>query len=311
MEVRQRALRPEGLRSRPVRMDPVFDDPDAILALMRRRAPYKTLLGFTGHDSVYGTADVPWFMDQTTDEPLLMHNPRWIEAAREAFDAEIVRPMNCTLNVNAPAKSGPPHLDLPVYRGLKLPEAPMWLLTNMSRSRLFLPWLVPLATGLMWFWRGAGGEFEYWPDGPDAPSVCARAPLWNVGVMSDNEVMWHRVGAIGAEERRAELVGSLPSRARIHSVGEGWELREDDHHIASYGRDEIRLSLVWKAYVFKDAAHLASFEDKAYDLDLDTVVDIYAEDLEKRGIDAPRPRDPLADPEWRKLIERVYRTPFD
>jgi hypothetical protein len=94
-------------------------------------------------------------------------------------------------------------------------------------------------------------------------------------------------------------------------VGEGWEIRHDGRHIASYQAREVRLSILWKGYVFKDEAHLASFEDPGYDLDLDKVVEIFGEDLAARGISCRHPSDPLADDEWRQQLERTYVTPFD
>ena len=37
--LRRQALRPQGLRSKPVRIASVFDDPDAVLRLIRELAP--------------------------------------------------------------------------------------------------------------------------------------------------------------------------------------------------------------------------------------------------------------------------------
>lgn len=302
------ALRPEGLRSRPVRMAKVFDDPEAVLSLIRRLAPYRTMAAYFGGQGL-GDAqetDVPWFLD-VPEAKILTENPHWIAAAREAFDAEIVQPLHCTINLNAPAPQGQAHTDLPVFRGFAAPQAPIWLLMNMVRSGLFFSWLVPVASGLAWFWRGSGGEFQYWPDGPDAPPVCERAPLWNQGVMSDNEVMWHRVGAIGDAAGQAELAGGLCARVRMHCTAKGWEIRDDDGRaITRYAADGVRISLLWKAYVFKDEAHLASFENSDYNLDLDQVVAIYRADLAARGLSAPRSANPIDDPEWQAILDRTY-----
>jgi hypothetical protein len=309
--LRRQALRPEGLRSKPVRMAKVFDDPEAALELVDALAPYSPVgTYYNGGQPNADGSDIPWFLDEP-DSELLVQNPRWIAAAHEAFDAAIVRPIRRVVNVNAPAPIGPPHIDLPVFRGFSAPRIPIWLLMSMARSRLFLDWMVPLASGIAWFWRGAGGEFEYWPDGPGGASVAERAPLWNVGVMSDNEVMWHRVGAIGPAARQDELAGGIPADAQLHRTGEGWEIRHGDRAIVAYAPQEVRISFVWKAYVFKDDAHLASFEDSKYDLDLDQVVAIFDDDLARRGVSAPRPADPLADGDWRDLLDRTYVSPFE
>src|SRR5438094_10031021 len=267
--LRRQALRPKGIRSKPVRMERVFDDPDEVLRFVRALAPYKTVgTYYNGGDSNPEGLDPPWFLVEP-DSDLLVQNPHWIAAAQEAFDAEIVRPIRCVVNLNTPAPASPPHLDLPVFRGFSAPQVPIWLLMSMSRSGLFLDWLVPLASGIGWFWRGEGGAFEYWPDGPQGSSVSERPPMWNIGVMSDNEAMWHRVGAIGTTERQSELIAGVPSTAQMHPSERGWEVRQEDRVLASYTSEDVRISFVWKGYAFKDEAHLASFAERSYELDLD------------------------------------------
>jgi hypothetical protein len=179
----------------------------------------------------------------------------------------------------------------------------------MGRSSLFFDWLVPLASGVAWFWRGKGGEFEYWPEGLSGPAARESTPLWNVGVMSDNEVMWHRVGAIGTPERQAELPDGVAGTAKMHWPGSGWEIREGNRSIAFYSPEEVRVSLVWKGYVFKDESHLASFEDRSYDLDLEQVLGIFSDDLVARNVQLPQSADILTDPDWQRVLEKTYRSP--
>src|SRR5262249_7029397 len=159
---------------------------------------------------------------------VFLHNPRWIDAAKASFDATIVKPMRCLLNLNGPTPDGGAHLDLPAYRGFAAPQAPVWLLMNMTYSGLFHPWMTPIASGLAWFYRGRGGEFEYWPDGLDAPSEMEKPPLWNCGVMSDNEFMWHRVASIGAEADQKKLAAAMSYDAKVHWLGDGWEIRNGE-----------------------------------------------------------------------------------
>lgn len=298
------------MRSRPVRMYKVFDDPDAILQLVRELAPYDTVgCYYNGGVGDPEGIDPPWFLVEP-DCQQLVQNPNWIAAAHEAFGAGIVKPIRCVVNLNPPAPASPPHLDLPVFRGFSAPQVPIWLLMSMANSGLFLDWLVPLASGVAWFWRGTGGEFEYWPEGPTGSSLCERPPMWNSGVMADNEVMWHRVGAIGTTAQQAASPSTVPGDARMHCSAEGWEARQGNRPLAQFTADEVRISFVWKAYVFRDEAHVRSFEDRAYDLDLETVVDMLCADLAKRGLPSTRPADPLNDGEWRQLLSGTYTTPF-
>lgn len=306
------SLRPAALSSRPVRIPRVFEDPEAVVRQIRRRAPYRTMSAFHQLKNSMGWAgEFPWFRESVDDEAFL-HNPAFLAAAREAFGASIVRPTKCLINLNGPMKSGAPHVDLPVYRGFAAPAAPVWLLMNMSYSGLFHPWMVPVASGLTWFYAGQGGEFEYWPGGPEAPSACEAPPLRNVGVMSDNEFMWHRVGPIGPPELQERLHGSLRATDRLHAVGdEDWEIRDGERAVVRLGPAELRISILWKAFVFKDQAHLASFESHAMDLDAEQVVDIYLADLERRGVRARRPADLFEDADWRTVLQTTYIPPFD
>lgn len=298
------------MRSRPVRMDKVFDDPEAMLQLVRDLAPYYAVgTYYNGFVADPDSMDPPWFLTEP-DCPELVRNPNWIAAAHEAFDAGIVKPIRCVVNLNPPAPASPPHLDLPVFRGFSAPQVPIWLLMSMTHSGLFLDWLVPLASGVAWFWRGTGGEFEYWPGSPSGDGISERPPMWNTGVMADNEVMWHRVGAIGTAQQQALSPPTVPGDARMHWTGDAWEARQGDKPLACFSPDEVRISFVWKAYVFRDEEHLCSFEDKAYDLDLDTVVEMLCADLAARGLPSRRPADPLNDTEWREMVASTYTSPF-
>lgn len=200
-------------------MDRVFDDSERVLAAIRARAPFPTMVAYMGHGVPdAGPVGIPWFLDRP-DEDFIVANPRWYDAAREAFDCEIVRPIHVTLNLNGPAPLGQPHVDQPKFRGIGEDGVPLWMQMAMSRSGLFADWLVPVASGLMWFWNGMDGGFEYWPDGPDAPSVTADRPMWNTGVMGDNEVIYHRVGAFEPERQRPLAIGRDKVRESFRLAG--------------------------------------------------------------------------------------------
>lgn len=305
-------LRPAAMQSKPVRVPRVFADPDAVLATIRARAPYPTMAAHHRiGDSLGWSGSYPWFKT-SFDEPQFLQIPSFVEAAKQAFSASIVQPTHCLINIYGPMRSGPPHVDLPAYRGLTGANAPIWFLMNMTYSGLFHPWMVPIASGLAWFYDGEGGEFEYWPDGPEGAAVEERPPLWNVGVMSDNEFMWHRVGPIGPERLQERLHGRLRASDELHYAGEGaWEIRDGTRLAQRLAPEEVRLSILWKARVFRDADHLASFEDPSMNLDVGQAVEIYLEDLADRGFAVRRPADPFTDETWRKLLQEVYAPPFD
>lgn len=304
-------LRPAAMQSRPVRMKRVFDDPEAILRLVQERAPYKTIAAYHQMEATLGGERTqPFFRGLFEDEALLF-NPPWIEAAKQSFDAGIVRPFKVLAQLNAPMTGTGVHVDLPLFRGFGAPDYPVWLLMNMSYSALFNDWMVPVASGLAWFWQGEGGAFACWPDGIDAPPMVERPPMWNCGVVSDNEFMFHGVSPIGPARDRAAIQGTLRASDLLHHAAGGfWEIRDGGRVAHRLAPEQVRISLLWKAHVFRDERHLASFEDGAMDLTLDQVVEIYLEDLAARGIAATRPADPLGDAEWKRLLEATYPQPL-
>lgn len=307
-------LRPATMLAKPVWIDPAFEDPDAVMALVRGSAPYP--LSARVHKRDDNGQDVPFFrifwahtreVKVKGAEPFF-HNERFIQASKESFGAQVIVPSGIMVNLGAPALGGPPHRDLPYFRGAE--RFPFWLLSCMGYSDLFHDWAVPIASTLSWFYRGAGGDFEYWPDGPDAPSKLVQPPLWNVAVVSDNEYMWHRVGPVGriGEQKKP---GDISRECRMHASrqGDGWEMH-DRGNIEALAPDQVRVSILWKAYAFANQAAADEYHNHANDLDHSMVVDVFAADLRQRGIAFARPADPVAAPEWKALIQKVYSPTF-
>jgi hypothetical protein len=307
--VKVERLRPEGMQAKPVRLDRVFDDPAGVIDLIEKRGPYITMAAFHHMEDRLGGPNTQPFFRGMFDDEILLHNPAWIAAARESFSAEIVRPFKCLAQLNGPMSATGVHVDLPLFRGLGAFDAPVWLMMNMTYSGLFHDWMVPVASGLAWFYRGVGGPFVYWPDVYELPQV--ERTLWNTGVMSDNEYMFHGVAPIGTVQDRQAVKGTLRASDTLHAVGRGeWEIHDHGRVVHHLRPDQLRMSLLWKAHVFRDERHLASFEDRSMDLTIPQVVDIYREDLGRRGIDIAHPSDPFNDPEWKALLETTYPQPL-
>ena len=73
---------------------------------------------------------------------------------------------------------------------------------------------------------------------------------------------------------------------RVHSLGEGsgrWEVRDGDTAIGSYTWDEMRFSISWKGYCFRDEQERETWRTGADDLRLDDVLDTLERDLRERG----------------------------
>jgi hypothetical protein len=297
------------MQSKPLFMDAVFDDPDHVMGLIRDTAPYLTLpahYGVRGESEYDGQA---WFRHALDDE-LFLANPNWIAAARNCFGAGIVEPVRCLLNISAPMDELSAHIDLPTFRGFVPTAETKGLLMAMIHSGLFYDWMAQFASGLAWFYTGEGGSFLYWDEGPEAPPKIVSPPFWNTGVMSDNEAMFHAVSPVGSAEGRARFAGLVQRSDRLHSLGgDRWEIRDEERVAARLDQSELRMSLLWKARVFRDEAHRASFDDPAFDLTPDLIAEVFLRDLRARGVAVEDPADPLGAG-WQELLTRSYPPPF-
>jgi hypothetical protein len=210
------------------------------------------------------------------------------------------------VNLMGPMETGVAHVDTPTFRGLKRGDVPVWLLVTMGASQLFERWSVRVATSLTWFYDGTDGEFEYWPGG--GRSEVVRAPFGNDAIVSDGDLMRHRVGAIGDHDAFAARV-SLARNSTMEWTRDGWLVRTDGAPTVTLPTDDVRVSILWKALTFEDARDAARFDGHEDDLDAATIVERFRSDLGSRGIDAPEPSDPYADPAWIKLLTDVYLRP--
>ena len=81
-----------------IRIEPAFDDPDMIRGLFERHAPYRTIAEYIPTKPEQPT--FPYFRGNWAvgREPLvdgaetILHNHRFIDAARELFGSSTIRP---------------------------------------------------------------------------------------------------------------------------------------------------------------------------------------------------------------------------
>lgn len=306
-------LRPAEMLAKPVRIDPAFDDPQAVVQLCRDCSPYR--LAAKVHQMAPTGKDVPWFrvfwaaggklLDERAAD--IFQSERFIEGARESFDAQVIVPVALMNNVNAPMEAGQPHLDLPKFRGGD--KLPFDLLVAMAYSNLFHDWVIPQASTISWFYDGEGGDFDYWPDGPEGGMQSVKSPTSNIGYVSDNEYMWHRIGPIGpAREHLAPGMLSRDATLSAHSDGPGWTISDGDTALA-FTEEQIRISILWKAYAFANQREYQRFLDKSHDLTIPTIVSILNQDLSERGLERLPEDCDFSDHEALRLVRRLYRAP--
>lgn len=169
--------------------------------MFERRAPYLTLAAYAPlgvEDETHEEAQrpvLPWFRGDwaSAGEPLvegadrILHNKKFLEAARTAFGASLVNPEFVAVNINGPMPGYTIHIDNPSFYGATRVDYPLPFLRVMGSSGLFEPWRVVRASTISWFYEGPGGSFDYWPDGIDGPMWSEQPPFGNVALCADTD----------------------------------------------------------------------------------------------------------------------------
>lgn len=295
----------------PVAIDCAFDDPDRMRRFVREGGPYWPTIRYVASEAELAALDsasrkmnvAPWFRAdwaygeaQTPGGQEVLENPRFAEAARQVFDAEVVRPLIVYVNVMGPMGAGPAHIDVPAFRGMDRTLYPVTFLHLMHRSGLFTDYRVDLATAVSWFYAGERGEFEYWAEGVEAPPRRIEAPLDNRAIVGDNDVMFHRVAAIGPSDPPSIEGASFGVELSPAPEGEDWVAVDQGRELIRYADRDVRVSISWKAEVFRDGEAARVREQHRDDLTLDQVVAVLSEDLAARGIEVAPVSNPASDP---------------
>ncbi|MFW2390058.1 MAG: hypothetical protein ACN4G0_17105 [Polyangiales bacterium] len=309
----------------PIVIDRVLPEPGLVRELLIRGAPYWTVQRYVKNLSEMaalsnagkrGRRDrpmfiAPWFRgDWAYETPLVdgvevfLDHEAFCRAAEQIYDSALVVPQIVYANLNPPiARVDPGHVDIPTFRGIDRSRYPVWLLATMLKSGLFERWYVPSVTAVSWYYEGEGGGFTYWPDGLDAPPIC-RPCISNSAVVGDNDYMFHRVEAVGPDERT--LPKGLTLESQLCWVGDAWEVVEQGEVRARYAFEDVRVSVSWKAQVFTDTEQRALFQNHRDDLTLEQVVETFVEDLATKGTALEPPSSPLDDRNFIDTLNVAY-----
>ena len=308
-----------------LRLEPAWPDPERVVEVVRSAGPFWPLANYAASDaemaalgSRHGSFTPPWFRQDfatlgqvlVPGAEVILHNPNFVAAAQGlSEDGAVVRPTTVYVNVMGPTPFPfAPHLDVPAFRGFTRTDHPLWLLKVMKTSGLFEQWRTKIVTAVSWFYDGAGGDFHYWPDGPDGAGCVESPPFANVAVVADNEETFHGVAPLGAPGAR--MPDGLDRDSRLTRGDGGWDVRDGGGAIlARFADADARVTVSWKADVFADVDEAARVDAGDDPLDLATVVEVFLADLEARGLDAPRPTDPHADRDWVAAVGAAYRDP--
>jgi hypothetical protein len=303
------------LKPKAIRIEPAFDDREQIRSMFERNAPYRALASYAPEgikdETREGTKPVlPWFRGDwalggkplVENGNLVLYNKTFLDAARTLFRTSSVYPEFVAVNINGPMPACTTHIDNPSFHGATRVDYPLPFLRVMGSSGLFESWRMVRASVLSWFYEGAGGSFDYWPEGLDGPMRSEQPPFGNVALCADTDRMYHRIGPIGDRDVASP---SMSAAAQIHSNDDGnWSILENGEVRATYPGHAIRFSILWKASIGDRASN-------ADDLTLDRIMAIFAADLRDRRVDFHMPSDPLADTAWILLLQGIYADQTD
>lgn len=226
------------------------------------------------------------------------YNTEFLNHAKSYWGAQYAHPTMMLFNIQGACHSEDPgHLDGVSFRGLSYQDTPVWLLNIMGKSGLFKDYVRKMSQVITWFYEGSeGGGFTYWPEGPLKQPKRLAAPMWNKGVVVQNEMMYHRGEANGPAELRR------PQGLALHSlfgadpeVADGWQITTDGQVIQKIRASEMRFLVHWNGEVFMDIQDMRRTLEHTNDLSRDQVFDTFLKDLRSKGVKVETPSDPLHD----------------
>jgi hypothetical protein len=237
----------------------------------------------------------------------IFFNSRFLEEAKSYWNAEYAKPTLMFFNICGPHNTGlNPHLDAVTFRGVRVENTPVWLQNMMGKSGLFTDYLVKMAQIITWWYRGEPGGFTYWPDGPYEAPKNLEVPMWNRGVVVQNEAMFHRGDPVGPPEER--IMEGLKNRSLFgyDADGDSWTISTDGEVNKRYQPEQIRLLVHWNAEVYSDMAEVEKVMDHKDDLTHDQVFNTFLADLRSRGVSVREPSDPLTDVDFMQALMNTY-----
>ncbi|HEV7525221.1 MAG TPA: hypothetical protein VGP92_09650 [Acidimicrobiia bacterium] len=210
----------------------------------------------------------------------LYHEP-FIAAAQSIHGRAVIEPAIAYANLMVPGQELAVHTDVPEYRGANRKVVPQWLLVVMHHSGLFDEYRMPIATAIAWFHDCDGGELAYWPEGA-AGDARRHDVRYNTALVLDTDSVFHGVDRI-ADIPADKLPRLRPGTTLECGADHAWTLRTSEGAaIGQYRWDELRFSVSWKAYCFRDAHERDTWREHRDDLTLDAILDRLIDDLRAR-----------------------------
>jgi len=237
----------------------------------------------------------------------IFYSSRLLDEVKSYWHAEYAKPTMMLFNVCGPHQSGlNPHLDAVTFRGVRYENTPVWLLNIMAKSGLFTDYIVNMAQVITWWYRGEAGTFTYWPDGPLRPPKTLPTPMWNRGIVVQNELMFHRGDPVGRPEERPIEGVRHRSLFEYRPDTDDWVITTDGEVIRRYAPVQIRLLVHWSAEVYRDLDDVKRVMDHTDDLTHDRVFETLIADLRAKGTPVEEPSDPMHDEAFIHTLTTTY-----
>ena len=202
----------------------------------------------------------------------------------------VIEPAIAYANLMVPGQELAVHTDVPEFRGANRKLVPQWLLVVMHHSGLFDEYRMPIATAIAWFHDCDGGELAYWPDGATSRRS-ATGCAYNTAMVLDTDSRVPRRRPHRRRRRRRPSADPARHHARLRRRSNVVVARGRRQRARALQWDELRFSVSWKAYCFRDEHERDTWRDHRDDLTLDVILDRLVDDLRERGrVDARRRR---------------------
>ncbi|GAB3272676.1 hypothetical protein [Parahaliea aestuarii] len=256
---------------------------------------------FRGFLANYSAALYPEIQD-------CFYNERFLDMAKDYWGAKYAKPQMMLFNVNGPCGNlDPGHLDSPSFRGVRYENSPTWLCAVMGKSGLFQDYLIKMAQVITWFSHCPDSGFTYWPNGPLEAPQRLMPPIYNRGVVVQNEMMFHRGEANGpVDQQRPKGLGFDTLFSGDPNDPNQWLLKNGDEVIARHTTDELRFLVHWSAEVFADFDELKKNMDGTDDLTQEKAIEMMIDDVRSQGIEIETPTDPLHDGAFIAQLNAAY-----
>ncbi len=318
----------------PIVLDQVVADGNVIRDMARANGPYwqpGRMLATSKSATTVAANEPPDDEAETTDfvaamvgptfrgqwafgEPLvegaaaLLNHQGFIDAAAQMYETNVVVPEQVYVNLSTPVgRQGFSHTDIPEFRGVDRTNAPAWLLTAMGASRRFEAERIHIVTAVAWFYQGEAGGLRYWPEGMDGPSI-HHTDTWNTAVVGDNDFMPHEVQRIGPRGSQKPDAMTIRTELRYAGATTEWQIVDNHNVLATYRDDAVRLSLSWKAKVYRDEAEKRAAETGADGVTITEAIERLGADLAASSAPEELAGDDPTSDALRQQLNRRYST---